>query len=135
MVSLTPFTINQEIQNVGNLKQIIEDLKITIQTKDFKIDEQKKEIMNLCKLKQEAESTRDFYIKELKTAKDELSLRRQPTSTLANELSSLDDDLRVDFEQEQEKMKKLLFTGGIITGLQNTIDSIIKEKVQKLQKE
>lgn len=124
------FTINQEIQNVGNLKQIIEDLKITIQTKDFKIDEQKKEIMNLCKSKQEAESSRDFYMKELKTAKDELSLRRQPTSSLANELSSLDDDLRVDYEQEQEKMKKLLFTGGIITGLQNQIDSIIKEKVQ-----
>jgi chromosome segregation ATPase len=118
-----------EVQSMRSLKEELEELKRVVQTSSFKIEEQKKEILNLCKQKQEADSSRDYYKKEVKRLEESKNFSRQPTTSLANELSSLDDDLRVDFEQEQEKMKKLLFTGGIIAGLQSQVDAVVKEKV------
>ena len=127
-------SLNLDMKTLNTLKQDLEESKRQVENRDFKIDELNKQIKILCKEKQSIEDSKIYYQKELKKLQEENAVRTSPTNALHNELSSLGEVLNDEFEERIEKSKmdlnKLLFSRGIITGLENQIDFVTKEKVQ-----
>lgn len=126
--------LNLDMKVLNTLKQDFEESKRQVENRDFKIDELNKQIKILCKERQAIEESKVYYQKELKKLQEENMIRRSPTNALHNELSSLGEVLNDEYEQQLEKSKldlnKLLFSRGIITGLENQIELVTKEKVQ-----
>lgn len=126
--------MNLDSKTLNSLKQDFKECKRQLENRDFKIEKLESQIKLLCKEKQEIEDSKVYYQKELKKIQEENELRPSPTNALSKELSSLGEVFNDEIEKELEKskmdMNKLLFSRGIISGLENQIETVTKEKVQ-----